>query len=185
MELYGGGSGGTLSGRIAIPFEDPAQVYRGSYNVQRGGGIGNFLGGLFRFVRPLFMSTAKRVGKEILNTGGVILQDIAGKHPDEPVSDIIKRRVKEALVKNKMSGGGGARSLSRSKIGGPMRLHGQSLLAIRDGKVKKRRKKVAKRVKKKQHKNKKKKKRKASSKNKRGAAGSRTKRDLFDTNHLF
>jgi len=39
-------------------------VYRASFRVQRGNGIGSFRG-LFRFVKPLY-SEAKAVGKEAL-----------------------------------------------------------------------------------------------------------------------
>ena len=41
-------------------------VYRASFRVQRGNGIGSFFRGLFRFVKPLLHSGAKAVGKEAL-----------------------------------------------------------------------------------------------------------------------
>jgi len=41
-------------------------VYRASFRVQRGNGIGSFFMGLFRFVKPLLYSGAKAVGKEAL-----------------------------------------------------------------------------------------------------------------------
>jgi len=41
-------------------------VYRVSFRVQRGNGIGSFFRGIFRFVKPLSNSGAKAVGKEVL-----------------------------------------------------------------------------------------------------------------------
>lgn len=48
-------------------------VYATASFVQRGHGIGSFLTGLFRFIRPIFVSGAKPVGRESLRTGGKIL----------------------------------------------------------------------------------------------------------------
>jgi hypothetical protein len=44
---------------------------------QRGHGIGDFFGSLFRWVRPIIWSGVKALGRETLRTGGVILSDIA------------------------------------------------------------------------------------------------------------
>jgi len=41
-------------------------VYRASFRMQRGNGIGPFFRGLFRFVKPLLISGAKEVGKDAL-----------------------------------------------------------------------------------------------------------------------
>jgi hypothetical protein len=41
-------------------------VYRASFRVRRGKGVGTFFRGLFRFVKPLLYSGAKAVGKEAL-----------------------------------------------------------------------------------------------------------------------
>lgn len=89
----------------AVPYDDLSDVYRASYGVQRGAGLGSFLGGVFRFIKPLFLRTAKKVGREALVTGSTILSDIASKKPDEQVSAIVKRRVTEALKRN-MGGSG-------------------------------------------------------------------------------
>lgn len=51
-------------------------VYRGG--VQRGDGIGSFLGGLFRSVVPLLRSGASAIGREALRTGVGFLGDVAG-----------------------------------------------------------------------------------------------------------
>ena len=45
--------------------------------MQRGHGIGSFLGGLFRQVRTVLWSGVKAVGRETLLTGGRILSDLA------------------------------------------------------------------------------------------------------------
>jgi hypothetical protein len=44
--------------------EDIGSIYMTPYYVQRGHGLGNILGGLFRILRPLLWSGAKSVGKE-------------------------------------------------------------------------------------------------------------------------
>jgi hypothetical protein len=41
-------------------------VYRASFRVQIGNGIGPFFRGLFHFVKPLLYSGAKAIGKEAL-----------------------------------------------------------------------------------------------------------------------
>jgi len=71
-------------------------VYRASFRKQRGGGIGSFFRGLFRFVKPLLFSGAKAVGKEALKTGSNIITDILNKEPEQPVGDIFKSRFTEA-----------------------------------------------------------------------------------------
>jgi hypothetical protein len=58
-------------------------VYRASFRVQRGHGIGSFFKGLFRFVKPLLFSGAKTVGKEALKMGANILSDIVQRIPDQ------------------------------------------------------------------------------------------------------
>jgi hypothetical protein len=80
-------------------------VYHASYRMQRGGGVGQFLGGLFRFVRPLFIRGAQMIGKEAVHTGANILSDIVLKKPEEKMGPIIKNRITEA-VERKMKGGG-------------------------------------------------------------------------------
>lgn len=71
-------------------------VYRASFRVQRGNGIGSFFRGLFRFVKPLLYSGAKAVGKEALKTGSNIITDILNKQPEQPVGNIFKNRFTEA-----------------------------------------------------------------------------------------
>jgi hypothetical protein len=71
-------------------------VYRASFRVQRGNGIGSFFRGLFRFVKPLLYSGAKAVGKEALKTGSNIITDMLNKDPEQPVRNIFKNRFIEA-----------------------------------------------------------------------------------------
>jgi hypothetical protein len=71
-------------------------VYRDSFGVQRGNGIGSFFRGLFRFVKPLLYSGGKAVGKEALKTGSHIITDILNKEPEQPVGNIFKNRFSEA-----------------------------------------------------------------------------------------
>ena len=51
----GGGGGGEIG-----------PVYRASFRVQTGNGIGSFFRGLFLSIKPLLYSWAKAVGKEAL-----------------------------------------------------------------------------------------------------------------------
>jgi hypothetical protein len=90
------------AGRVST--RDPngiGPVYASPLYLQRGHGIGSFLGGLFRLERPLHWSgaksqgkaTVKALGREALRTGSRILSDIADKIPDLSTSDIISKHV--------------------------------------------------------------------------------------------
>ena len=86
-------------------------VYRASFRVQRGNGIGSFFRGLFRFVKLLLYSGAKAVGKEALKTGSNIITDMLNKEPEQPVRVIFKNlfiEAKDNLVQKikKMTGSG-------------------------------------------------------------------------------
>ena len=67
-------------------------IYRASYRVQKGRGIGSFLAGLWRFARPLLFSGLKTVGKEAASAGAAALADLGTK----PVKEILRSRVSEA-----------------------------------------------------------------------------------------
>jgi hypothetical protein len=71
-------------------------VYKASFRVQSGHGIGSFVRGLFRFVKPLLYSGAKAVGKQALKTGSNILTDLLNKGPHQPVGNILKSKFGEA-----------------------------------------------------------------------------------------
>jgi hypothetical protein len=64
---------------------------------QRGYGIGSYLSGLWRVVRPILWRGAKRVGRETLRTGGKILSDIADDNETKPRRHIVASRVAEAI----------------------------------------------------------------------------------------
>jgi len=63
--------------------------------LQRGYGIGSFLAGLWRTVRPILWSGANTLGRETLRTGGDILSDMARSTGGESPGDIVSRRVNE------------------------------------------------------------------------------------------
>jgi len=67
----GGGGGGSGDGI--------GRIYSVPPFVQRGHGLGSLLGGLFRSIRPLFLSglrtAGKALGREALRKGGKILTD--------------------------------------------------------------------------------------------------------------
>ena len=92
--------------RYAFIMKDPLVQYnlnqegRGSHGgigpiysdppfVQRGHGLGSFLSGLFRLVRPVLWSGMKAVGRETLRTSGRILSDVA----DNTAGDVKPRHI--------------------------------------------------------------------------------------------
>ena len=64
---------------------------------QRGYGIGSFLGGLWRMVRPILWSGAKIFGRETLRTGGTILSDMADNSDGTPAGHIISKHAKNLI----------------------------------------------------------------------------------------
>ena len=91
----GGGSGGV------------GPIYSLSPFMQRGHGIGDYLGPLFRVIKPWLFSCAKAPGKALgrvaLQTGSHILSDIADNLAG--YKDIIPKHIRET-VPAKMAGGG-------------------------------------------------------------------------------
>ena len=92
---------------------------------QRGHGIGSFLSGLFRAVRPVLWlgakdfgkATLKALGNEALRTGGRILTGIADI-PTVSAHDIISKNVTEGLQNlsgRMMSGQGRKRKRATSR----------------------------------------------------------------------
>ena len=71
-------------------------VYVSSPYVQRGHGIGSFLAGLFRMVKPVAIRGARALGREALHTGAQILTDIGDKTPETRVKDIVAKRLAES-----------------------------------------------------------------------------------------
>ena len=57
--------------------------YSAPLYLQRGHGLGNCSGSLFRWVRSLLWSGTNAVGRETLHNGGKILIDIAERSPTE------------------------------------------------------------------------------------------------------
>jgi hypothetical protein len=71
-------------------------LYKASFRVQRGHGIGSSFRGLFRFVKPLLYSGAKAVGREALKSGSNIITYLLEREPDRKVGDILRTRFGEA-----------------------------------------------------------------------------------------
>ena len=69
-----------------------SRVFVGSHH-QRGHGIGQFLGGLFRRALPLLTRGAKAVGKEALHASYNMLTDVA---QDIPLKQSLRNRAKES-----------------------------------------------------------------------------------------
>ena len=84
-------------------------IYSTPPYLQRGHGIGNVFGSLFRWIRSILWSGAKALGREALRTGGKILSDIAeNKSPEVRQEDIVSRHVAESKQKliSKLEGRG-------------------------------------------------------------------------------
>ena len=96
----GGGSSGGIGPIYSLP----------PY-IQRGHGIGDYLGPLFRTIKPLFFSGARYAGKALgraaLRTGGKILSEIANNQQMN-YKDIISKNVQESFqnLRSTMMGGG-------------------------------------------------------------------------------
>jgi len=68
-------------------------IYSAPIYLQRGHGIGNFLGTLYRFVRPLLWTVGR--------PGGKIIIDIAkNKSPDVTAEDITSKHVGDAVTES-------------------------------------------------------------------------------------
>ena len=70
-------------------------VFRATFRVQIGNGIGSFFRSHFRFLKSLLYSGAKAVGKEALKTGSNIITDILNEDPEQLMSSIFKNRFNE------------------------------------------------------------------------------------------
>jgi hypothetical protein len=90
-------------------------IYSTSPFLQRGHGIGNFLGGLFSFIKPMLWSAGKAVGQEALRAGGNILTDMAENK--SPARDIVSRHVTASTqnLAQKLRGGGRKRKAASAK----------------------------------------------------------------------
>jgi hypothetical protein len=70
-------------------------VYRASFRVQRGNGVGCFFRGIIRFVKHLFIQ-GQRPMEGALKTGLNILTDEINNQSEQPVGGTLKTRFGEA-----------------------------------------------------------------------------------------
>ena len=86
-------AGGGGSGEVGTIYSVPPFV-------QRGNGLGSFLGGLFRSIRPFFFfgirTAGKALGREALRTGGKILTHKAD-NPQTGIKEIISKHVQSTV----------------------------------------------------------------------------------------
>lgn len=107
LDQAGSGSSAFYSGPI---------YQRGSGSLQRGAGIGSFLGGLFRRILPVVKRGVTAAGREVINSGAHFLNDL-----NKNVSPCValknrSREVVDNLTKKVMSGEGyKKRSASRKR----------------------------------------------------------------------
>lgn len=95
------------------PFYSGAIFHRGTGSLQRGAGIGSFLGGLYRRALPVLKKGAAIVGREVVNSGTHFVNDIA-KNTSPCLA--LKKRSREAVINitNKTMTGGGYKKSSAS-----------------------------------------------------------------------
>ena len=93
-------------------------VYVSSPYVQRGHGIGSFLAGLFRIVKPVAIRGARALGREALHAGAQILTDIGEKTPDTRVKDIVAKRLAESAQRLLLKGRGVRKKRKRAAAAG-------------------------------------------------------------------
>ena len=93
-------------------------VYATPLVPQRGYGIGSFLSGLWRVVRPTIWSGAKAIGRETLRTGCDILTDIDCLSPDQNLRGIVSKHVTECTQNliAKLRGRGRKRNRSEKTV---------------------------------------------------------------------
>jgi len=84
---------------------------------QRGYGLGSFLSGLWRMVRPILWSGAKTVGRETLRTSGKILSDMADNRDGTPAGDIVSRHARELI--GRLKGRGALKRKRRAAASSP------------------------------------------------------------------
>jgi len=105
-------------GRGLTPSEGIGPAYASPLYLQRGHGIGNFFGSMFRWVRPILWRGDKAVCRETLRTGGKILTHIAeNSSPELSLKDIVSKHLTESvqnLIGN-LRGGGRKRARGVSK----------------------------------------------------------------------
>ena len=84
--------------------------------LQRGHGIGNVFGSLFRWIKPILWSGAKALGRETLRK---ILSDIVENK--SPPGDIVSRHLAESKQKliKKLEGRGQKRAAPRNRCAAP------------------------------------------------------------------
>lgn len=99
----------------ASPFYSGPIYHRGGGTLQRGAGIGSFLGGLFRRILPVLKKGATVAGREVINSGAHFMNDI-NKNVSPRIA--LKKRAREAVVnltKKTMIGDGYKKSASSRK----------------------------------------------------------------------
>jgi hypothetical protein len=108
--IHQGGGGSEYQADLFGP------VYVGSPYLQRGHGIGSFLAGLLRAMKPLALRGARAFCSEALKTGSQILADIGNKQPDRKVKEIVADRLSNSAHRlvAKLEGGGRKRKRETS-----------------------------------------------------------------------
>jgi hypothetical protein len=83
--------------------------------IQRGHGIGDTLGSLWLFVRPLLRTDAKSLGKESQRTGGQILSDLGNKPADISAYDVITASTQNLVKRLRGEGRRGRNSKTKTE----------------------------------------------------------------------
>jgi hypothetical protein len=95
---------------------DIGDVFTSPYIIQSGRGIGNFLAGLYKHLKPLISSGLHALKKQGIKTGTAVLQDIGKK----PMRDILKEQSKIAANELTLKG---IAKLKKMQDGSGLKLH--------------------------------------------------------------
>jgi len=70
-------------------------VYRSSFQIQRGRGIGGWLRGLWTMLKPSLLGGARKAGEQLLASSGRLIADYADPENREDAVRVLKSRAKE------------------------------------------------------------------------------------------
>lgn len=68
-------------------------IYRREYKIQRGRGLGEVFTQLLRLIGPSILSGSKTIGKEILRSGGELIE----RFGEKPVKELLKEQGRKSI----------------------------------------------------------------------------------------
>lgn len=92
-------------------------VFRSSFGIQRGRGIGGFIRGLWQFLKPSLLGGARKAGEQLLSTTGKLITDYSIPQNRQDAGQVFKSRAKEGWdeLKQRWQQGTGRRRRARPR----------------------------------------------------------------------